>query len=269
MTTLYARSLALTALFAAALGAQDVVFRSETVLMEVEARVTGRGGAAVKDLTPQDFQLYEDGVPQEIRAFERVDSAGEGQAYLRVAAPNADPSAGSAAETPVEKLRRSLFLYIAARGKPEDRKNIADAIRKFLDEQLRPGMYVSMEGRPFTSNRAQLERDLAEMAGENLSAAGGMTDRIAMSLDDESDPMVKEMSGLNAVFGASEGSPTFIEELYGSLTFYRYIRLAQALGKFPGKKAVVLFSAGMRIDDANLDLVSRFAAEAMKARVSF
>ena len=42
-----------------------------------------------------------------------------------------------------------------------------------------------------------------------------------------------------------------VEELYGALTFYRYIRLAQTLGGFPGKKAVVLFS-GMQ--DVPLDL---------------
>jgi VWFA-related protein len=249
--------------------AQESVFRSETVLMEVEVRVTGRGGVPVKDLSPKDFRLYENGELQEIRAFERVDSAGSGEAYLRVAGQNGPDLGAAASETPADQLRRSLFLYIAARGRPPDRQSIADAIRKFLDEQLRPGVYVSMEGRPFTSNRAQLERDLAAMTGENLSAAGGMTDRIAMALEDESDPMVEEMSALNAVFGAAEGAPTLVEELYGALTFYRYIRLAQTLGGFPGKKAVVLFSAGMRIDDANLDLVSRFAAEAMKARVSF
>ena len=237
--------------------------------MEVEVRVTGRGGVPVKDLNPQDFRLFENGELQQIRAFERVDTAGAGEAYLRIAGQNAAPEGADASETPTDKLRRSLFLYISAQGRPADRKNITDAIRKFLDEQLRPGVYVSMEGRPFTSNRAQLDRDLADMAGENLSGSGGMTDRIAMALEDESDPMVEEMSALNAVFGAAEGSPTFVEELYGSLTFYRYIRLAQTLGRFPGKKAVVLFSAGMRIDDANLDLVSRFAAEAMKARVSF
>jgi VWFA-related protein len=246
-----------------------VLFRTEAVLMEVEVRVTGRGDTPVRDLQPEDFRLYENGELQEIRAFERVDSAGAGEAFLRAAGPEGPPEARDAAETPADQLRRSLFLYIAARGRPEDRKNIAEAIRKFLDEQLRPGVYVSMEGRPFTANRAQLEHDLAEMAGENLSGAGGMTDRIAMAIEDETDPMVEEMNALNAVFGAAEGAATPVEELYGALTFYRYIRLAQALGSFPGKKAVVLFSSGMRIDDANLDLVSRFAAEAMRARVSF
>ena len=261
--------LALTAVLGiATVPAQEADFRSETVLMEVEVRVTGRGGAVVRDLTPQDFRLYENGELQEIRAFERIDAAGAGEAYLRIAQPGVRPDSGAASEAPADRLRRSLFLYISAQGKPADRQNITDAIRKFLEEQLRPGVYVSMEGRPFTSSRAQLERDLADMAGENLSGSGGMTDRIAMALEDESDPTVQEMQDLNAAFGA-EGAASPVEELYGSLTFYRYIRLAQTLGAFPGKKAVVLFSAGMRIDDANLDLVSRFAAEAMKARVSF
>ena len=267
---LHARALASSALLlAVALQAQDVLFRTETALMEVEVRVTGRGDTPVRDLQPEDFQLYENGELQQIRAFERVDSAGAGEAFLRAAGPGAPAEGRAAAETPADQLRRSLFLYIAPRGRPEDRKNIVDAVRKFLDEQLRPGVYVSMEGRPFTANRAQLERDLTDMSGEGLSANGGLTDNIAMALEDETDPMVEEMAALNAAFGAAEGAATPVEELYGSLTFYRYIRLAQTLGAFPGKKAVVLFSSGMRIDDANLDLVSRFAAEAMRARVSF
>ncbi|MEZ5393622.1 MAG: VWA domain-containing protein [Bryobacterales bacterium] len=260
---------ALGALLAFVLSAQEPLFRSETVLMEVEVRVTGRGGAPVKDLKPEDFRLYENGELQQIRAFERVDSAGAGEAYLRAAGPATAPQPGTAAGDPTDQLRRSLFLYIAAYGRPEDRKNIADAVRKFLDEQLRPGIFVSMAGRPFTANREQLDRDLAEMAGENLAGAGGMTDRIAMAMVDESDPLAEEINDLNAAFGASESAATPVEELYGALTFYRYIRLAQTLGRFPGKKAVVLFSDGMRVDDANLDLVSRFAAEAMRARVSF
>ena len=254
---------------AVALPAQQVTFRSDTALMEVEVRVTGRGGAPVRDLAPEDFRLYENGELQEIRAFERVNAAGQGEAQLRLGPRPSDPAAGAASETPTDRLRRSLFLYIAARGRPIDRQPMIDAIRTFLDEQLRPGVYVSMEGRPFTSNREQLESDLDAMAGANLSLGGGTTDRITMALEDETDPMVEEINELNAAFGAAEGGATPVEELYGALTFYRYIRLAQTLGAFPGKKAVVLFSAGMRIDESNLDLVSRFAAEAMRARVSF
>ncbi len=269
MTRLHIAALA-ALLLGSALVAQQVTFRSETVLMEVEVRVTGRRGAPVRDLGPDDFRLYENGELQQIRAFERVDAAGQGQAFVRAAPPpRARPADGLAPETQADQLRRSLFLYIAARGRQIDRQPIVDAIRRFLDDQLRPGVYVSIEGRPFTSNRRQLERDLEDMAGANLSLGGGTTDRISMALEDETDAMVEDIAELNAQFGAEEGGATPVEELYGALTFYRYIRLAQTLGAFPGKKAVVLFSAGMRIDDANLDLVSRFAAEATRARVSF
>ena len=50
----------------------DPVFRAETVLMEVEVKVTDKQGRAVSDLKHEDFRLLENGEPQTIRSFEYV-----------------------------------------------------------------------------------------------------------------------------------------------------------------------------------------------------
>jgi VWFA-related protein len=48
-------------------------FRVETRAIEVDAFVTDRDGAFVRGLTKDDFELFEDGQPQEISAFTLVD----------------------------------------------------------------------------------------------------------------------------------------------------------------------------------------------------
>ena len=58
----------------------DVVFRTETSLMEVEVKVKTRRGDLVEGLTREDFQLFENGEPQQIVSFEYVD-------YPRVETP--------------------------------------------------------------------------------------------------------------------------------------------------------------------------------------
>jgi len=48
-------------------------FRSEATYVEIDARVTDRDGALVKDLTKEDFELLEDGQPQAIADFRFID----------------------------------------------------------------------------------------------------------------------------------------------------------------------------------------------------
>ena len=53
--------------------APPVIFRSEVNYVEVDATVTDAQGTPVPDLTQADFDLLEDGKPQKIASFSRVD----------------------------------------------------------------------------------------------------------------------------------------------------------------------------------------------------
>src|ERR1041384_1583126 len=48
---------------------QDEVVRITTNLVQVDAVVTDRNGRQITDLTPADFEIYEDVRPQEIKNF--------------------------------------------------------------------------------------------------------------------------------------------------------------------------------------------------------
>ena len=254
----------LTVICAGAAVAQDTRFRAETVLREVEVRVTSRDGNPVPDLVEKDFRLFERGEEQRIGTFE----------YVR------GPDRGSIDEadqagTPEERLRRARFVYISAQGRPEDRVRVEEGVRKFIDEQAKPGVLISLEGSAFSSNKQQLYEALQEMLGSGYSRDGGVIDRFsappAQTLDDFDAELLgdEQLDELNSEFTGLIDQAEMLEQFYGRLTLYRYLDLIQALSVLPGSKSVVLFAPGLAIDDENLDLLNRLEAEAMKARVSF
>lgn len=259
---------------AAAVAQEDLVFRSDVSLMEVEVRVLGRGGAPVRDLTADDFRLYENGELQEIRAFEHIDFFGSDDDANpeNRPAPSADDRTFAEGDATLDQLRRSKFVYIAARGRPDQAAAISEAISDFIREQLQPGVLISIEGSPFTSDPERLRESLAEMSAGGWASQSGFVDRLGVALDREieyADDFNAAVDELNEDFSEAQESAVDMEAFYGDLALYRYINLVQALSVYPGKKVVVLFSGGLSLDADNLDLLNRFAAEAMRARVSF
>ena len=253
--------------------AQDPpLFEAEAALMEVEVRVTDGRGRAVPGLSRADFALLENGREQRIATFE----------FIKGLDPESlsDASAvGGAAATEISggdeaRLRRSTFIYIATRGRREDRPQIYDAVREFIDEHLKPGVFVSLEGSPFTSRRTNLRRRLDEMlqGGSGAGIGGGFLDTLAVDLARD---VEYPDSFENLIDDANEEFEDQIEEIadrgafYRRLRMYEYIDLIRALGIYPGRKIVVLFSTGLPVDEDNIDIMRVLEDEATKARVRF
>lgn len=266
---------ALSALvFAPAVSAQQpLVFEAEAALMEIEARVTDGKGRAAPDLTKEDFELFENGRRQTIATFE----------FAPQAAPPDSPAETASqrplAETPFaaarSSLRRSAFIYIATRGRREDRLPIYNAVRKFIDENLRPGVFVSLEGSAFTSRKSELYRELDEMLQRGAARGGGagsFVDTLAVDLarDIEYSSGVEQMlAEANEEFGEQVEEIGDRAALYRRLRMYEYIDLIRALEIYPGKKLVVLFAGGLPVDEENLDIMKVLEDEATRARVRF
>ena len=169
---------------------------------------------------------------------------------------------------------RSTFVYVATRGRRQDRRRIFDAVTEFIDEQLAPGVLVSIEGSPFTSRRSELDQLLRKMLSRGTDTQGrrSSVDTLAVDLardigySDEFETLLDE---------ANEEFEDQIEEisdraaLYRRLRMYEYIDLIRALGIYPGRKIVVLFATGLPVDQDNLDIMKVLEDEATKARVRF
>ena len=268
--------------------AGDVVFRTETALMEVEVRATLRRGELVEGLTREDFQLLENGEPQEIVSFEYVDyPRGEslvarGERLTQAAGlESSDPSQLSTASPP--SASQELRILIVTHISEAERLRVRKSVRKFIENDLPDHALVSLNGTPFVSDRELLlalidNTGLVDLlSGTNFS---NIRPRIVSNFD----------SGLAAVRGDWNAllrgvDPTTPTQLFNMFDDHlsrvrtlRYVDLIRDLSIYPGKKMIVLFSRGhsmgfdtfqqrfMGLQDANL--LERLRGESMRARIS-
>lgn len=251
-------------------GAQEIpVFEAETALMEVEVRVTDGQGQTVRGLAKEDFSLSENGEPQTIATFEFVPG-------FDPDGPVGVPAASSAQvhSQDVAALRRGSFVYIATRGRREDRPRIARAVQEFLDEHLAPGMFVSIQGAPFTSRKSELHAELRRLfeRGTGGATGDGLVDTLAVdrARDIEySDAFESLVAEANEEFEDQVDQIEARQAFYRRLRMYEYIDLIQALSVYPGQKLVVLFATGLPVDEDNLDIMETLEDTATRARVRF
>src|SRR5450755_2229057 len=102
-----------------------LVERVNVSVINVDVTVTNRAGAPVTDLSPDDFEVLEDGKPQKITNFYVVDHAAVRD---ELAGSNPAPSA------PPTRFRRKAVLLVDNHFIDKKRRNDALVqLRKFID----------------------------------------------------------------------------------------------------------------------------------------
>ncbi len=161
------RAWVLTAACAAALAAgrqppqslpQQPTYRAGTTLVEVDAIVTDRDGRFVADLTPADFEVLEDGKPQQVETLYVVVN-GHARALPTPSAAAAGPAlAGSAPDTG----RVFVLFFDLGHMWPNAVQRAQAAARGFLEQNFRPGDFggvvgpAGMANNRLTSSREEL-----------------------------------------------------------------------------------------------------------------
>ena len=106
-------------------------------VINVDVVVTDRKGNPVRNLTQDDFELFENNVPKTISNFYEV----EGGTPKNVAgdAPAAAPVPGVKQETP-ENLKRRIVFYVDNLSlAPFNRNRVFEQMKKFVNDAMRPG----------------------------------------------------------------------------------------------------------------------------------
>ncbi|HUG81962.1 MAG TPA: VWA domain-containing protein, partial [Bryobacterales bacterium] len=239
----------------------------------------------------------ENGKQQTIATFEYVGEPGS------LTAGEATPRAGQSADkgqsnrsavTPGPPVR----IFILTEGQIAEQSFLYQGMRKFIEEQIPPGTLVSLGTRPFTADRENLLETLDEMTahpfGRKDSESGdwlsGFYDETTVELAKlERDRLntVREARSGESLLGAErynnhDGNHPNIEmrpprlrqidqriRLLGRQKLRDYLGLVRRLGSYPGKKIVVLFRSGLRLEPENMDLMEPIASESLRNRVSF
>lgn len=268
------------------------VFRTGTVLVEVDVSVHDRQGRFVDDLGPADFTVYEEGVPQRL---ERVLLLG-----TRGAPGQTHPGAGSPAlsDRLVSVPRVIILVVDDGHLSPEAFLRVRRAAMAFLDT-LQPedvaGVVVSgrTPGDRLTTDKAALKAALAEaVPSPRVSAdASELRDWPRLLSVDEAFRIVRgDRAVLDLVVtracddepvACRRGRDTVEMEVMGksrhvaaaqqdraraSLRVWQAV--ADGLQRFDGPKTVVLLTEGFAVGD-EVDAVGRIVDAAWRGGVTF
>ena len=239
---------------------QTPTFTVKVEYVEVDVRVTDSAGNLVRDLTQEDFQVFEDGQPQMVTAFSLIDIPIE-------------PSLPSASDTiPIEPDVRSnerrsdgrvYVMVLDDAGTRFDRTTrTRAAARRFIEEHLGADDLTAIA---FT-----FRTKLAQEFTNNKRLLLAAVDKF-MSGVNEMGPTLPQLTG-PGVGGSSE--PLFTlgnaEEVFGAIGEMANIRKVAAwLDRIPGrKKAVILFSDGNEYDPRQILVDTRPAGEIGRTSVN-
>ncbi|MET0645019.1 MAG: VWA domain-containing protein [Pyrinomonadaceae bacterium] len=259
----------------------DDVVRITTSLVQTDVVVTDRDGRQVTDLKAEDFEILENGKPQNITNFSYVS-----------AAPAAAPAAGAPTPPPPPRDKAGVPPPPPARLRPEQvRRAIAlvvddlrmshegvhatrQALKKYVDEQVQPGDLVAIIRtsagigalQQFTNDRQQLYaaiervRPLARSTRLGAFTSVDTLERLESSTVEpmadafaDGAPPVPGQKVPESFKNRSQSLSEFRDTLttVGTLGALNFV--IRGLKELPGRKAVVLFSDGIAIFNKNPD----------------
>lgn len=263
----------------------EEVVKITTNLVQVDAIVTDRKGKVVTDLAPSEFQIFEDGRPQQITNFSFVEANAPNRLVAGGGTPVAPKSKekSSAAPVPVppiklkpEQVRRTIALVVDDLGLSfESTHFVRRALRKFVTEQMQDGDLVAIIRtgagvgalQQFTADK-QLLYAAIERVQWNAHSRSGLA-AFARIEDDplfnfrnrptlnpnvstqELTPVVPNESNIrNPIKEATDKINDFREELYSVGTLGAINFIVRGMRELPGRKSIVLMSDGIAIFNA-------------------
>lgn len=234
--------LAALALFACPLLAQaPLVEKIEVSVVNVDVTVTDSEGNPVRGLARDDFEIFEDGVPQAITNFYVVDA---GQAALAQPEPQDD------------RFRRKVLLIIDRHSvTPYERNRAIERVEEFINDRFRGGEYdwsIAAVDTPSPFERQQVLRMLLPPTSDKQAIHDALDEirrgRMPPSLIDMARPT--EMQLWEAA-------------LAGRSTIDAIVEATRAFGAANGKKILLLLTGQLLPNDsriANLHL-AKFISE--------
>lgn len=273
-------------------------FATATTAVIVDAVVRDRKGNPVADLQKDDFELFEDGVRQQIAdvtivAPGRARERGGGTAPAASSSATSTPDARRAVSTP------AFVALVFDRLSPEARALAHRGALTYLEtagEGDFAGVFLADRSlvtiQTYTNDRTRLRRAIDDVATRATSvfdrdSVKGINELINSAAGD-SHPSTPEVASpesvgrpVDAAAGTGRIPPALLtsamfntwealsRERQGYATSNALLAIASALGMLPGRKTVVFFAEGLAIPDAVLPHFQNVVTTANRANVSF
>jgi VWFA-related protein len=220
-------------------------FKVEINYVEIDARVTDAQGSFVADLTRNDFQVLEDGAPQTLTVFSRVELPLERQDPPLFKGASIEPDV----QSNLGEFNGRVFVLMLDDLQTDFRRSarVKAAARQFIQRYIGANDLAAVvytggaadRGQEFTSSRARLLASVDKFAGNKLPSA-------TMTMIDD------YYAQRNAGTGRETRDTSVLERGFKARNTLTALRsVADFLGGVRGRrKAVVWFGEGI---DYNLD----------------
>ena len=234
------------------------VFRTSRELVSIDVIVRDRAGNVVRDLTPKDFEIREDGQPQDVSTFSfqeisnqalpvaSADLLANAEANAREETRRTAPSTAANSTAPItsETLagrRLIVLLFDVSSMQPEDVQRSIDSANTFVKERMTAADLIAVATigsmldvlQDFTGDREKLSSALGTLAYTD----GTATTAPAATTATEEETAVEEVA-------ADES--TDLDMFNNDVRLRALKALADTLAPIEQKKAIVYFSAGMQ-----------------------
>lgn len=252
----------------------EQVFPSEVHYVEVDAFVMDAKGEFLRDLTRDDFQVFEEGVRQEINAFAEIaipierhgETRAEAEAPARDTVTNERPFGG----------RVYVFLLDAAHTDPRRSARVRELASEFITGQMSADDVAAVvvagnqpgAGQTFTSDKRLLLEAVSRFAGSKpASATVERLNLIEFQRETAASRGREPSEALAPVLGR-DLDPLDLERAYNTRRSMETLAsVARGLAAARGRRKTVLyFSEG--IDYDTLDVMHRTQRDAASVLVS-
>lgn len=241
----------------------DDVVKISTNLIQIDATVTDKKGNIVKDLKPEDFEVYENGKKQSLTNFSFILRGTESQ--KTETPPTKTEIKNSIPLPPVklkpEQIRRTYAIVVDDLGLSFSSMYwVKDALKKFVNEQMEEGDLVAILRvgtglgalQSFTSDKRQLLAAVDKIRWNSLANAFAY-EPINPNLTDEMvgaktlTPQQQEQVAAAKEFSLKSAIDRQSNVATGSLGALNYV--IKGMSNLPGRKSVMFFSEGFQAFD--------------------
>jgi VWFA-related protein len=230
------------------------VFTAGTDLVEVQAVVTDKKGGVVRGLSREDFQVTEDGRPQDLVTFAFVDIPWTPPAPVPAGPPPARAAAPDVATNVMPHERRVYVLVLDGFNVDATRSpNARKLARQFIAESIGPNDLAAVllfgnnkANQPFTTDKTLLNAAVDQFIGQK---SGSQT----LNITNQAAILTGAGPGAKSADMAAEDTEMGSKANQAQIMLASLAQVCESLGKSPGdRRSILLFSEGIEFDTTQM-----------------
>lgn len=237
------------------------VFRANLAMVSVDVIVRDRAGKIVRGLTEKDFELVEDGRPQEVRTFTfaeikegpstvvSVDLLAGLEEKVLAATSGAAVPVAAAAPVPMRSedlagRRLMILLFDTSSMEPEDVQRSVDSAREYVATQMSASDLVAV------ATVSTMLNVLTDFTADRVKVSAALNELSYSEGTETPPPSAQTAATDEELAAAAEETAADAEaaelEMFNNDQRLRALRtLAESLQPIEQKKAIIYFSTGM------------------------